>query len=465
MRTDLYYLMRYGLGRPDFEHPWLFARCREVEEAPNGHLDLWSREHRKSSLITFGLTIQDILSSHGEDPLPKWNGREVTVGIFSHTRPAAKYFLRQIKYELETNRLLQGLFPDILYDAPHKESPKWSEDSGIIVRRKTNPQEATVEAWGLVDSQPTGKHFYIRVYDDVVTEDSVTTSDQIEKTTSRWELSINLGVENGIERYVGTRYDDGDTYGEMLKRGVVIPRIHPATIDGTSTGKSVLFSEEELDKRRRNMGPYNFSCQMLLDPIPSEDAYYRRAWIEGAFYDEIPPGLRYFMASDYATLEGEGDYTVHGVVGMGADGAIYVVDWWRAQAASNTWVDAGIDLVKRWQPMIWGEEPGPIQKSMAPEIDRKLRERQVDVRRVAYPSTVDVILRNRASQAQMADGRIRLPRNAPWRNDLVNELLRFPRGKNDDQAQVIGMFARMVPDMTSGGALKNWDARRHTVTW
>jgi len=53
-----------------------------VQAAPNGYLDLWGREHGKSSLITFGLTIQDILN----DP-------EITVGIFSYSRPIAKAFL------------------------------------------------------------------------------------------------------------------------------------------------------------------------------------------------------------------------------------------------------------------------------------------------------------------------------------------------------------------------------------
>src|SRR5258706_10619219 len=74
--TDLFFLLRYGCGRKDIDHPWLFARCREVQADPNGYLDLWSREHYKSSIITFGLTVQNILN----DP-------EITVGIFSHTRP------------------------------------------------------------------------------------------------------------------------------------------------------------------------------------------------------------------------------------------------------------------------------------------------------------------------------------------------------------------------------------------
>jgi hypothetical protein len=139
---------------------------------PDGYLDLWAREHWKSSIITFALTIQDIL----RDP-------EVTVGIFSHTRPIAKAFLRQIKQEFERNERLKRWFPDVLWADPRNDSPKWSEDEGITVKRKGNPKEATVEAWGLVDGQPTSKHFSKLVYDDVVTRESVTTPEMMAKTT------------------------------------------------------------------------------------------------------------------------------------------------------------------------------------------------------------------------------------------------------------------------------------------
>ena len=154
-RTDLFFLIWYGLNRKDIFHSWLLERCQEVQEKPNGYLDLWAREHYKTAIISFGKSIQDILSSHGDDPLQHWNGREVTIGIFSCTRPLAKRVLRQIKYEAEHNNVLKELFPDIFWENPHKEAPKWSEDDGIVFKRKSNPAEATVEAWGVVDGQPT----------------------------------------------------------------------------------------------------------------------------------------------------------------------------------------------------------------------------------------------------------------------------------------------------------------------
>src|SRR6266404_1528395 len=132
-RTDLFYLLCVILNRPDVNRDWLFDRCREVEASPDGHLDLWFRDGYKSTILTFGKTIQDIL-----------NNPERTFGIFSFNRPIAKQFLRQIKRELETNERLRALFPDIVWVNPHREAPKWSEDDGVIVKRQGNPKESTI---------------------------------------------------------------------------------------------------------------------------------------------------------------------------------------------------------------------------------------------------------------------------------------------------------------------------------
>ena len=81
-RRDLFFLLVYLLKRKDADSDWALERCREVQASPNGHLDLWARGHYKSTIITFALSIQDILN----DP-------EITIGLFSHTRPIAKAFL------------------------------------------------------------------------------------------------------------------------------------------------------------------------------------------------------------------------------------------------------------------------------------------------------------------------------------------------------------------------------------
>lgn len=345
-RNDLYFLLRYLMKKPFYEHPFLLDRCREVQKAPDGRLDLWARGHCKSTTITVGLTVMDILN----DP-------EITIAILSYNRPTAKAFLNQIKSELEFNETLKGLYPDVLYADPQRESPKWSSDEGLRVKRKDNPKEQTIEAWGLIDAMPTGRHFKRIIYDDVVTLDACVTPEAMKKVTTAWEMSTNL--ECGAltrKRYIGTRYHFHDTYHEMISRGSAIPRIWRAV----ENGKPVFMTEAELEKKRRDMGPYVFAAQMMQNPVPEGQQAFRQEWLR--FYREKPEqaaeGANIYMIVDPATSKGKGaDYTAMWVVACRPDQNYYVVDGVRKRGLKlkdrTEWV---FRLHRKWSPRVTGYE-------------------------------------------------------------------------------------------------------------
>lgn len=335
-RCDLFYLLVRLLRRPDLNTDWMFARCREVERDRNGYLDLWAREHGKSSLITFGLTIQDVV----RDP-------ETTVGIFSHTRPIAKAFLRQIKIEFEGNDILKYVYSDVLWQQPHRQSPKWSEDDGIIVRRKGNPKEATIEAWGLVDGQPTGRHFKLRVYDDVVTKESVSTPEMVKKTTDAWDLSQNLGTQGGAVRYIGTRYSLFDTYAEIIARGSAKPRIYAATHNGRFDGRPVFFTDKQWSDKLRDSSRAILAAQHLQNPLADEDATFRIEWLRS--YEVRPRTLNvYIMADPSRGRSATSDNTAIAVIGVSATGAKFLLDGCcHRMTLSQRWVRLR-DLHRKW---------------------------------------------------------------------------------------------------------------------
>jgi hypothetical protein len=148
--NDRFFLLTVLLRRPDARHAWLYERCREVEARPDGYLDLWSRYHYKSSIITFAGVIQEVLCNP-----------EIRVAIFSHTKEIARTFIAQIKGEFEDNEELTRAFPDVLWQSPAERKAgarSWSEADGITLKRTGNPREATVEGHGVIDALPTGKH-------------------------------------------------------------------------------------------------------------------------------------------------------------------------------------------------------------------------------------------------------------------------------------------------------------------
>jgi len=368
-KNDLFYLLVYGLKRKDVDNDWLFERCRDVQMSPDGMLDLWSREHYKSTIITYAKTIQDILGNP-----------EITVGIFSHTKSIARAFLRQIKQELEKNTNLQNLFPDILYSDPKKEAPamgnNWSEDKGITVKRESNPKESTVEAHGLVDGQPTSKHFSLLVYDDVVTLESVSSPEMIQKTTDAWAISLNLGAHGGKRRYIGTRYHFNDTYKEMIMRDSAIQRIFAATDDGKDTGKPVFLDQETLSEKRRDMGPYVFGCQMLQDPKADSTQGFKTEWL---CYYETEPELYmlnvYIVVDPASEKKKSSDYTVMWVIGLGADRNYYILDCVRDRLNLKERTDKLFELHREYQPEDVGYEKYGMQadiEHIEDQMDRKM---------------------------------------------------------------------------------------------
>lgn len=370
-RTDLYFLLRYIFGRTDIEDPWLFARCREVQENPNGRLDLWAREHYKSTIITYAKTVQDILASHGDDPI---ENTETTIGIFSFNRPNAKKFLRQLQAEFETNTWLRELFPDIIWEKPDRDAPVWSLDAGLVLKRRSNPKEATVEAWGLVDSMPTGAHFIGRVYDDVITEKFARSPEMIAKTTESWELSINLGARGGWERYIGTRYHANDSYRQILKRGSAVPRVYSATEDGTVEGKPVFLNPDELAKKRRDMGPYTFACQMMQNPVADEQQGFKREWLRYHSGSD-GSGMNIYMLVDPASEKKRtNDYTVIEVIGLGSDRNYYTLDLIRDRLNLKERTDAVFSLHRKWRPTNVGYEKYGLQADVEHIKDRMDRD-------------------------------------------------------------------------------------------
>ncbi len=444
-KVDLAYLLVRACRRVDLLHPWLYARIREVEAAPNGHIDLWSREHGKSSIITFGQTISDILN----DP-------EITFGLFSHTRPIAKAFLRQIMRELEGNAILHNAFPDVLWGRDVRAAPKWSEDDGIIVRRRGNPKEATIEAWGLIDGQPTSKHYKILLYDDIVVRDSVTTPEMIAKTMEALEQSYNLGVTpGGFRRFIGTRWHFNDSYSTLKKRGTAIAREHPGRLGGTEEGESVLWPEQTHVEKRRDMGVYTYACQILLNPRADAMQGFKREWIKHYATVDDKKLNKYLLVDAASSKKRGSDYTAMWVVGLGADGNYYALDMVRDRLNLKERGDWVFKLHRKWRPrQVRYEKYGAMAD--IEHLESRMEQETYRFKITEVGGVTSKVDRIKRLLPIFEQGRFYLPKSlhvTDWQKmpvDLVNafieeEYMAFPVGLHDDLFDALARIAE--PDL------------------
>lgn len=447
--TDLFYLLVFVLGRADINRDWLFDRCREVQAENNQTLDLWARYHYKSSIITFGLTIQEILN----DP-------EGTFCIFSDVNKVARPFLAQIKQEFERNTRLIGLFPDILYANPAKESPRWSEEKGIVVKRQGNPKEATLEAYGLIDGMPTGRHFKTRIYDDLVTINTVTSAEMMKKVSDRLALSHALGIEEGGRvRYIGTRYHGLDAYQELIDKRRAWVRLHPATDDGTEDGKPVLMTPAALRDLRGDMGPFQFAAQMLQNPNADRAIAFQEAWLR--FWPaRANSNLNVYILVDPSSgKKGKGpagnDYTAMWVVGLAADQHYYVLDHLRERLSLTQRAGALFDLVRTWGCLAVGYEEYALQADIEylhTEMNRLLYRFTIVPLggKLGKPDRIKRLMpKFEQGKILLPDSLIRVDRDrrayAPIKRFIEDEYLRFPIASHDDSLDALARI--LDPDL------------------
>ena len=202
----------------------------------------------------------------------------------------------------------------------------------------------------MVDGQPTSKHFKILLYDDVVVAGSVTTPDMIAKTMQEMERSYNLGTTPGHKRGAGTRWHFNDAYRTVIDRGTFIAREHPGREGGIEEGTSVYWSDEIHAQKRRDMGPYTYAAQILLNPKADALQGFKREWLRK--YKRLEAGrLNWYLLVDAASSKKKGsDYTAIWAVGLGQDGNYYAIPEVRDRLNLKERADRIFDLHRKYKP-------------------------------------------------------------------------------------------------------------------
>ncbi len=318
--NDLFFIVQFVLeippinkqtGLPFCNHPFVVSACRDVENGPKDYtLDIWAREHFKSSIITVAETIQYALKNP-----------EDCQAILGYAAKPAKRFLFAIKQTFANKQILKACFPDVVWEDPEKEAPMWSLDDGIILKRKNNKPTPSIAAYGLIEGMPTGTHFERRVYDDIVTEDIADSPDVIEDVKMKFDSSQNLGTDGGTHRVVGTPYAHNDPLAYVRDKkdfdgkSKYHLRLKPATDDGTRSGKPVFLSQKRFEDLR---GDKSFDCQQLLDPTPADVRKLDSKFLQQISSKFIPKNVLKFMLVDPAgdDKRGKGDAWAMGVFGV-----------------------------------------------------------------------------------------------------------------------------------------------------
>jgi predicted phage terminase large subunit-like protein len=244
---------------------------------------------------------------------------------------------------------------------------------------------------------------------------------------------------------INTRWHDDDLSGRLLeeqKTGgdkwevLSLPAINP---EGEPLWPE-WYPLDRLEQIKAVLPSRDWNALYQQNPIPDDGDYFKKDWF--GEYDELPENLRMYGASDYAVTDGDGDYTEHGIAGVDASKNLYIVDWWKKQASSDVWIEAQCEMILKHSPHCWFGEAGPIRRAIEPFLNQRMQAREAYCRIEWLASIADKPTRARPIQALASMGKVFFPKKAPWKDDLINQMLRFPAGKHDDGVDVMSLFGR-----------------------
>ncbi len=299
IENDLFFIVYFILRIKKANHRFVVDRCNDIQLGPETDVvDLWARDHFKTTILSTAKPIQKILKNPEE-----------RICIFSFKREAALKIYLPIKEEFEKNSMLHTLYPHILCRNTN-DYQMWTRDHGLKVLRKGSFREPTLMWSALQEGMPTGSHFTGKIFDDIMTEDMVSSFSEMEDVKKKFDMAQNLTDNDtghdSMEWQVvaGTPYHPLDIFKHLadLKNvdGTAAYRFRkfPATDNGEEDGKPVLLTQAAFDKHRRNKS--TCKTQMLLKPEADGSKKLSGDWLVEYKPDQIPKQLYKFILVDPA---------------------------------------------------------------------------------------------------------------------------------------------------------------------
>lgn len=396
---------------------------------------LLPRNHLKSSVVTKSWSIQEMLKNHN-----------IRVLISSDTWENARKFLRTIqKY------LVQSLLP--VFYGPF-QSEHWNQDECTVKQRNQILDAPTFATTG-IEKEQTSQHYDLIIHDDIVARENVSTPEQRQKVKTYYRDSLDLLEPTGTMVVIGTRWHQDDLYSDLLEDPNFDKMIRTCYTDDTRTAVwyPQKFTLEYLEKLRTSKGSYEFASQYLNNPIDQEAADFKSDWIKTYDPKTSLPTHLYCTVDPALSLSRDADYSALVVCGQYADRRIRVVDRLRARFVPSDLVDAIFKMVEKWNLHRIGVETFAFQRTLKYDLQRQQRERgvffSIDELGRRHTGRGEAVLskeaRIRRLQPYFEQGLVEI---RPDMQDLVDEILAFPRGKHDDLIDALSyQLDYLVPSM------------------
>lgn len=429
--TAKYLLSKYDspVPIPDFHRSMWEVYCRPDTRV----LFAAPRSHAKSTGITHTCALAELCF-----------GTSDYILLVSDTEGQASLFLQDIAREFNDNELLRQDFGFKGWQVESKTELEGEFTHGYFrIEAKGAEQRIRGRKW-------RNKRPNLILIDDLESDEAVENQERRAKLR-RWFYNALLPAlsDTGRMRYSGTvLHFDSLLYRLLHDPGWTRVYMKSHNEDYSQILWADRFPELRLRSikaqyaRDHNLAGY--SQEYLNHPIDESDSYFMKDDVKYVGLDEVPSGLTYYSAADFAiSSKLRADFTVMATMGYAEDGMLYVVDIQRGKWDSLEIMNKVFNIHKQYSPELFVVEDGAIYKTLSPMLKSEMFQRREFPR--VYPVTPIQDKETRARPLQFrfrADG-VRIVK-ADWNVDLEMELLQFPRGKHDDQVDALAWITRVL---------------------
>lgn len=350
----------------------------------------------------------------------------------------AKTILKGIRDHFVSNEKFRFLYPEVC--------PSWKKgaikDFGTqteftVPFRKPGIKEATIEV-GSVEGNLVSRHYDMHIGDDLVNDKNTTTRDQIEKVDFFRKAIYSL-LEPGVSKdyLIGTIWHWDDIYSRIIDDKETPYKVYRRAIwepDENGTLQSIFpyrFPNKEIKAIRKKQGDAMFSAQYLNQALDDEAATFKRDWV--LYYEPpVQESLYTVTCIDPAVSQASrSDYSAIVTIGVGPNDETYVLEAKRGKWNPLELIQEIFAVNMRWKPIKIGIESFGFQQSIKFFLVEEMRRRGVYIPIMEFSSES---MRSKEARIMSLQPRVQYCKFYVTRDmqDLVDEMLRFPKGKHDD---------------------------------
>lgn len=227
-------------------------------------------------------------------------------------------------------------------------------------------------------------------------------------------------------------------YEPKRKCSTSIGFVDPRTVDGELLFPE-RFPEAEVQRLERTLGSYATAGQLQQAPKPREGGMVKHAWLANRYKAPPVPELIRRIVQSWDTAKKDqvqNDYSVC-TTWAETDNYYFLLDVWRDKVQFPDLKRAAVDQWAKWRPSAVLIEDAASGTSLIQQLsaDTLMPVIPIGTKGIAKEARFEAVT------PLFESGRVRLPEEAPWVADYIEEVTGFGGGiAHDDQADSTSQF-------------------------